>query len=145
MDWRIFHSIERPAVIDFMPANFCWANSAWTCRTWTDLRYAEGIAWVDSVPLLHAWVVDPEGLAIDVTLPNPAELYIGRTFDDDTIEQHLEAGLSVRQVGALTSKEDTYAAVLEVLSRDADIVDAMFEEGYAESFASLLRNETRNL
>lgn len=58
----------------------CFWNALRVASTWPGLRYAEGFALTRFGWEHHAWVVDDQGHAIDVTWTEPGERYIGITF-----------------------------------------------------------------
>lgn len=89
-EWRIFRRGGRPAEIPIGEINHCWENALNVIRDF-NVEYAEGWAWPanEEGPCAHAWVVDKQGLALDVTWPEPGLLYIGRVLSFDDVQRAL--------------------------------------------------------
>lgn len=57
----------------------CFENALATATLHKEYRYAEGYA-AGLMPVLHAWLVDPDGNAVDPTWREPGTAYMGIIF-----------------------------------------------------------------
>lgn len=71
----------------------CYHNSQKLAFERSDLIYVEGYAIAQDVliPFAHAWLMTPEGFAIDVTWDEPGVAYLGIPFNTDWIKSILAA------------------------------------------------------
>lgn len=72
--------VGRPKGFRKMRDKACFWNALRTASARQGLRYAEGFALTHLGSEHHAWVVDDQGHAIDVTWVEPGERYIGIVF-----------------------------------------------------------------
>ena len=79
---REFAPAGRPKGFRKMSDKACFRNALHLIVTRQGLRYAEGFALSGFGWVHHAWVVDSQDNAIDVTWSQQAERYVGVAFDD---------------------------------------------------------------
>jgi hypothetical protein len=78
---QFFESRPLPAGIDFWEINHCYKNAFWTALQ-ESFSYVEGyaISSLFSLPMLHAWNLDPEGFVVDRTWNPHGRVYCGVVF-----------------------------------------------------------------
>lgn len=82
---------------DFKPSQTCWAlgnqncfqHAAEAAMLHRDFTYCEGYA-AGIIPVLHAWLVDTNGLVIETTWEEVGEYYYGIPFRTDWVRQQLK-------------------------------------------------------
>lgn len=70
----------------------CFKNAGSVALGTDELLYCEGLAASADVPLMfpHAWLVDRQGQAVEVTWPAPGRAYLGAVFQTRAYVQILE-------------------------------------------------------
>jgi hypothetical protein len=74
-----FTPIKRPPWMRKMPDKACFENATAMATMHKEYRYAEGYSF-SLIPTLHAWLVDPDGNAVDPTWREPGAAYLGIIF-----------------------------------------------------------------
>lgn len=90
-----FAAVPRPACIPQGAPRGCYPNALMLSYGFPEFRYAEGWALLPRSPGLwihHAWVVDPDGNAIDSTWAEPGSRYVGITACTQDILDRLPRG-----------------------------------------------------
>lgn len=88
---RFMQSQPLPAGMDRGKVKACYYNSQVAVLSQPELTYVEGYAIRDGLllPLPHAWVMTPEGTAIDPTWENNRGCYLGVAFNTDWLMELL--------------------------------------------------------
>jgi hypothetical protein len=76
---RRFELAPWPALKKRGQMRECYTNATKMVFADSDLRYCEGIAYAGTIPVLHAWVLQPDGKILDPTWPDGEE-YLGCVF-----------------------------------------------------------------
>jgi hypothetical protein len=123
-EWRDFSPAPRPKGMRKRADKACYLNAFRIVmdRRYPEFVYAEGLAWCGFGPIHHAWVVDPDGNAVDPTWQQPGDRYWGRVLSIRAGELVCPGGPSLPIPEAMAHME---AAVSEQAA--ADVVAAVLE------------------
>lgn len=83
---RLFVPVKRPRGVRLGTKRMCYRNALMRAEA-HGLGYAEGYALgIACIPVHHAWCVDADGNAIEVTWPEPGSAYFGVQFNIEDVE-----------------------------------------------------------
>lgn len=95
----------------------CYWNSQRLAFKRNDLIYVEGYAIAEgiSIAIAHAWLMTPEGYAIDPTWDEPGTVYLGIPFNTDWVKSMLAARKAKGREDDLSVFEGNYIEKFSLL------------------------------
>lgn len=82
---RFYESMPRPKKYRRGTPRYCFNNALSLVIKHPELTYVEGYASGAVIPVQHAWVVGPDGKAMEITWEEPGDSYYGVEFSREDL------------------------------------------------------------